>query len=768
MADAESRARLDERGVRDVVTCRCTGGSGRCRGGFFGGGVSAGLVARIDWARFLPLYQQAGRRAFLAELERELPDAAPAADSVREDPAGRAAHQCSGAATQEAYDGLPARRGSRGDTRRCRGDPRGRGVLRPRHGFVDGSRIAASHRTRARPGDASHYRDRSPPSDRCGRVPAQRSARAQRAGIKISPSADVSRAPRTDEPIAIVGLACRFPGAPDPEAFWDLLAGGVDAIREVPADRFDIDEFYDPDPETPGKMYTRFGGFLDGSIASIREFFGISPREALSIDPQQRLLLEMAWEALERAGLSAGALARHRTGVFVGVGANDYAQLLSAGATDAFDAYSGTGNALNAIAGRVSFCWVSKARPWPSIPPAAPRWWPSIRPCQACAPANATWRWPAASTSCSPGDDIAFSRARCWPPDGRCKTFDAAADGYVRGEGCGVIVLKRLSDAERDGDRILRRDPRHRGEPGRRASGLTVPNGRAQQRLIGTALARAGLRRRRCRLPGGARDRHVAGRSDRGPGGRGGLWRRRSRTDPAGRLGQDQHRPSRGRRGHRRPDQGRPRAAARTCSADLHFHKPTPHIPWARCPSRSSTTDAWPPPGRGARRQLLRFTGTNAHVVIEEAPAASGTLPRKIPADSAGEVAVTPESDTHEQRVNVLALSARSGEALVALAQRYEGVVADAHPEVDLADVCLTAGTGRSHFEHRAALGADSVSGCARGPGRVGREPAATGCVAWRAHPTGRQRRGCSPGRAASICGWPANCSMPSRFSPRP
>ncbi len=160
---------------------------------------------------------------------------------------------------------------------------------------------------------------------------------------------------RTDEPIAIVAVACRFPGAPDPEAFWEVLSGGVDAIREVPDDRFDIDEFYDPDPETPGKIYSRFGGFLDGIDGFDPEFFGISPREAVWIDPQQRLMLETAWEGLERAGYSPGALRGSRSGIFVGVAANEYSHLLSAESVEKIEPHFITGNALNAISGRVAF-----------------------------------------------------------------------------------------------------------------------------------------------------------------------------------------------------------------------------------------------------------------------------------------------------------------------------------------------------------------------------------------------------------------------------
>ncbi len=150
---------------------------------------------------------------------------------------------------------------------------------------------------------------------------------------------------RTDEPIAIVGVACRFPGAPDPDAFWEVLSGGVDAIREIPDDRFDVDEYYDPDPDAPGKIYTRYGGFLDGIDGFDPEFFGISPREAVWMDPQQRLMLETAWEGLERAGYSPAALRGSRSGVYVGVGANEYSHVLSTSSVETIEAQFVTGNA---------------------------------------------------------------------------------------------------------------------------------------------------------------------------------------------------------------------------------------------------------------------------------------------------------------------------------------------------------------------------------------------------------------------------------------
>ena len=317
---------------------------------------------------------------------------------------------------------------------------------------------------------------------------------------------------RTDEPIAIVAVSCRFPGAPDPEAFWEVLAGGVDAIREVPEDRFDIDEFYDPDPETPGKTYTRFGGFLDGIDGFDPEFFGISPREAVWIEPQQRLMLETAWEGLERAGYSPATLRGSRTGIFAGVAANEYAHLLSSESVDKIEPYFITGNALNAISGRVAFALGLEG--------------PAMAVDTACSSALVAVHQAVQalhSGDCdlalaggvnvllSPVTVIAASRARMLSPVGRCKTFDASADGYVRSEGCGILVLKRLSDAAARRRSDLRSHFEQRGQPGRRFQWFDG----AQRWCPATAHRHgAGPRRsdgRGCRLPRGARDGYPAG-----------------------------------------------------------------------------------------------------------------------------------------------------------------------------------------------------------------------------------------------------------------
>jgi acyl transferase domain-containing protein len=231
-------------------------------------------------------------------------------------------------------------------------------------------------------------------------------ATIQRLQARLAASENASR-----EPIAIIGAGCRYPGdVESPDDLWRVVRDGVDAVSEVPADRWDADAYYDPDPDAPNKMVTRRAGFLGQVDQFDSKFFGISPREAQTMDPQQRLLLETAHEALESAGLAVDQLAGSATGVFVGITTSDYARMLQAGGPENSDVYSATGGALNAAAGRISFTLAFKGPAWPSTPPARRRWSPRTWPAKACVPARATWRWPAGSTlssrptpwSCSP------------------------------------------------------------------------------------------------------------------------------------------------------------------------------------------------------------------------------------------------------------------------------------------------------------------------------------------------------------------------------
>jgi acyl transferase domain-containing protein len=258
---------------------------------------------------------------------------------------------------------------------------------------------------------------------------------------------DAAEQART-EPIAIVGLACRFPGGVDsPESYWRLLADGIDAVTEVPRERWDIEHYYDPDPEAPGKMYTRHGGFLGAVDRFDPSFFRISPREARSMDPQQRLLLEVAWEALEDAGIAANRSRGNATGVFIGLTTNDYARLLmQSGDGRDLDAYFFSGNPANAAAGRLAYTFGWEG-PAVAIDTACSSSLVSVH--QACASLRSGECAVALAGGVNlvliPENTVAVCRTRALSPDGLCKTFDAGADGFVRSEGCGLVVLKRLS-----------------------------------------------------------------------------------------------------------------------------------------------------------------------------------------------------------------------------------------------------------------------------------------------------------------------------------
>ncbi|NES68939.1 MAG: polyketide synthase, partial [Okeania sp. SIO2D1] len=254
---------------------------------------------------------------------------------------------------------------------------------------------------------------------------------------------------QSKEPIAIIGMSCRFPGGVDsPEAYWQLLNDGVDAISEVPLSRWNINNYYDPDPNAPGKIYTRNGGFISQSQIDGFDptFFGISPREAESLDPKQRLLLEVSWEAIERANIVQEKLFNSLTGVFIAVGGSDYLDKL--GTSEMPQAYWGTGNIPSAAVGRLSYT-LGLTGPNMAVETACSSSLVSVHlACQSLRQRECNMALAGGvNLLLSPKFSIIFAKAKMLSPDGRCKTFDASANGYVRGEGCGIIVLKRLSDA---------------------------------------------------------------------------------------------------------------------------------------------------------------------------------------------------------------------------------------------------------------------------------------------------------------------------------
>ncbi len=297
-----------------------------------------------------------------------------------------------------------------------------------------------------------------------------------------------------EEPIAIIGMGCRFPGAQDLNAFWELLLNGVDAISEVPANRWDINSYYDSDPEAAGKMYSRYGGFLKNVDLFDAQFFDISPKEAKTLDPQQRLLLEVAMEALEHANQPLEKLFQSATGVFIAISSSDYALRMQSSNT-AIDANLGTGTLLSPAAGRISYFLGVQG--------------PSMVVDTACSSSLVAVHQAinslrnresnlvlvgGVSVIAAPNLTVAFSRAKMLSPDSRCKTFDASANGYVRSEGCGVIVLKRLSDAIKEGDNILAILKGSAVNQDGASGGLTIPNGPSQEAVIRQALLNANMK----------------------------------------------------------------------------------------------------------------------------------------------------------------------------------------------------------------------------------------------------------------------------------
>ena len=462
------------------------------------------------------------------------------------------------------------------------------------------------------------------------------------------------------EPIAIIGVGCRIPGgANDPEEFWRLLHEGRNGVREIASDRWDADAYYDPNPDAPGKIATRFGGFLDQVDRFEPQFFEIAPREALTMDPQQRLVLEVSWEALEHAGQSPVRLGHTRTGVYIGICSNDYAQLLlEAGNPALVDMYYASGIAHSIASGRLSYVFGLQG-PSISVDTACSSSLVAIHlACQGLR--NRECRLALAggvNVILSPEIFSALSRARMLAADGKCKTFDAAADGFVRGEGCGVVVLKRLEDAVADGDRILaliRGSAVNQDGP---SSGLTAPNGPSQESVIRDALANAAVSPQDVSYV----EAHGTGTSLGDPievqalGAIFGPGREAATPLLIGSL---------------KTNVGHLEAAAgvsglikvvlslqhREIPQHLHFQKPSPHIPWDRLPVRvTSEREPWHPlhGKRIAGVSSFGFSGTNAHVVLEEAPI------------------VSPKTSRTERPLHLLTLSARTEPALSTLIERY-------------------------------------------------------------------------------------------------
>jgi len=500
-------------------------------------------------------------------------------------------------------------------------------------------------------------------------------------------------------PVAIVGMACRFAGVGDLDGYWQLIDNGIDATGEIPASRWDVDAFYDPTGATPGKMSTRWGGFVDDVDQFDPLFFGMAPREAEKIDPQHRLLAEVSWEALEQGGIAPDSLRGTATGVFIGIGGVDYSRIpcRTEDYYQRISVHGGTGNALSIAANRLSYIYDLRG--------------PSLIVDTACSSSLVAVHLALQSLRSgesqmalaggvnlilSPETTIAFSKARMLSPTGACRPFDASADGYVRGEGCGIVVLKRLADAMAAGDRVLAVIRGSAVNQDGRTAGITAPNSLAQQAVIRRALADAGL------TPDDVD--YIEAHGTATPLGDpielealGELFPRDSPRTGSCYLGSV------------KANIGYTETAAGIASLikvvlmlqhrqfppQTHFDQLNPHItldttrleiPRHRLP--------WPGErARCAGVSAFGFGGTNAHLLVQEAPTTA-----RHPAEDGPILAI-------ERPEHLLVLSGKSESAVDQLAERYRAFVA-ARADVPLADLCHTASAGRSHFSRRVAIAA--------------------------------------------------------------
>ena len=517
---------------------------------------------------------------------------------------------------------------------------------------------------------------------------------------------------RQREPVAIVGLSCRFPGARDVDEFWNNLLNGVDSVCDIPSDRWDIDRFYSADRE-PGKMYTKQGGFLDDIADFDAAFFNISDQEACWIDPQHRMLLENSYRALEHAGISPHPLTDANVGVFMGIMGQDYAFLPTLDDQQVVAAFQGAGLSHSAGVGRISYVFGFEG-PSVAVDTASSSslvaLYQAVRSLQDgdCNMALAG----GVNAILAPVNSLLMSKAGLLSPDGRCKSFSAAADGFGRGEGCGVVVLKRLSDAQRDGDTVLAvvrgGAVVHNGAGG----GITTPSGKSQARVIADALKDAKIAASQVQYL----EAHGTGTEFGDPmelaaaSSVYGKGRKRDQPLLVGSV--------KGNISHLEAAGG-VSGLIKTVLALHHgiippqanFDAPSPHIPWKRMPVKMVTeTTAWPETEeRFAAVTALGLVGTNAHIVLSGAVNAKGVDGAEASVGDAKTVDAGEVKPLVERPSQLLVLSARTRHGLAKVARSY-GDFLDSHSDLNLADLCHMAAVGRRHYEHRSALVFDSLT----------------------------------------------------------